>query len=96
MQKLTQSGQPEQSFGLTSAENQDKETLDSNIHRPIVNSPFWLRKYKDTGYFVTLGKYRLTPEEPTEEAALSYVKVDNWEFLLTTVAAMIDQVKKPD
>lgn len=91
MQNSTNSNQQEQSYGLTNAENQNKEVLDSSVNKPIEGTPFWMRKYPDTGYFATLGKHRITDEEPTEEAVLYQMQHDNWNFQCTLIMAIVEE-----
>ena len=60
-------------------------------HEKYPNSPFYLRKYADSGWFATLGRHRITEEETTKEALIERLEKKDWDLLLTCMSATVDE-----
>lgn len=61
---------------------------------PIENTPFNLVRHKEQGYFISLQNYILTPyyEHPTD--ARRQVDIENWSFMASFIAAIIQMHNK--
>lgn len=72
--------------------NTDKKQL--TLNRPIKGTPFTLTGNDETGYFLVLGKYRLTEPERTPEEAVEKLDTETWEIVSRLCAAYIDFEKR--
>lgn len=79
-----------QENSLTSSDIKGRDVEDISEHKRYKDTPFFIRKIGDSGYFATLGKYRVTDEEPTKEAIEDIIDSKEWEFLLTCVTACVN------
>lgn len=61
------------------------------IHEEIENTPFTITGNKEKGYFVRMGKYRLTEYHKNKEDAIYLI---NWTNILTLICAIIDHDKQ--
>lgn len=80
----------------TNAEKQDdssKSGNDNSVHIQYENTPLFIRKYPDSGYFATLGSHRVTDEFEKIDDLTKKIDRKDWELLLTCVSAMIHQFK---
>lgn len=78
----------------TNAEKQDGNSNSNgeSIHEKYLNTPFFLRKYADTGWFATLGKHRITEEEPSKEALIERLEKRDWDLLLTIISTSVEEI----
>lgn len=94
-QERTQNGQH---FAV---ENQNKETsFDQNnqlIERePIDGTPFYCVGNLETGFFIALGKYRLTEPKPSVYECMKQLQDNQWHIimnLIITIQSTIEEVK---
>lgn len=87
--------QEQKQFGIH-AEGTDKQNSNSEhlVQRePIKGTPFVLTNIGD-GWFVTLGKYRVTENYETMEGAGTKVDVKNWEFLNNVIGVVTRETIK--
>lgn len=59
---------------------------------PIEGTPFTLVTVKERGTFVALGRMRLTDSYEREADAVKQVNVNNWEFTIAVIYAVVDAV----
>lgn len=88
--------QPQENLQNYAAETHThKESSPSKItSRALDNSPFLIIGDQEEGYFLALGKYRISEHFNTPEEVITYTKKEfNWE-LLTTVMLTITQIAK--
>lgn len=82
-QHSTKTAQEQQSHTPKSAENNPKENSSEIIEREqIENTPFWILKTEE-GYFLVMGKYRLSETYPTQIHVLTYLQDNHWQIILT-------------
>lgn len=89
--------------GHTTAKDQTKSKSTSNEdnllvdREPLPNTPFEIIGNKEKGYFVALGKYRLTDTAKTKKETLNYItNFDNvydiaLKMIITLTSAMIQE-----
>ncbi len=77
-----------------SLENMSKETINSASSsnelvevKPIPNTPFAAVKV-DTGWFLCIGKYRLSEILDSEEAVIEDAKDTSWDRLMQVILAV--------
>jgi len=78
-----------------SVEEQTKQNSNSELlqRKPIEGTPFEAVNTGE-GWFLTLGKYKLTDkkEDIVELLEETKVKETNWEFLITTMSVIIESI----
>ena len=73
---------------------QNKESFSSEEmvqYKKIPNSPFEIIKH-EKGYFVAMGKQRLTPDLETEEEV--YKLMDTWDFKSMVIIVICESIVK--
>lgn len=87
MSNSTNQKQGEQLNTQNSAEETHKSNSYKLIDREAMeNTPFVIVGNEDTGYFGTLGKYKITENFPTKEAVTNHVETYTWEIIMKIVA----------
>lgn len=73
-----------------------EETL-SNVYgtenTPIPNTPFRLIGNKKTGWSAALGKYQITPTQPTKHLVIADLERDKWNIITNMIILMPDIMK---
>lgn len=64
-------------------------------HR-IEDSPFWIIGNATDGYFLSLGKHRLTELKPSITDVKEHLKTHTWEIILQLIVAVIETDKEID
>lgn len=68
---------------LNAEESPTKQKSSELVEREqIVDTPFWIIGNKETGYFLTMGKYRLTEPMKTKTAVRTYLRANTWNVTL--------------
>ena len=75
---------------LTNASETATESKKLISNEPIDGTPFHLVGSEEVGYFISLGKYRLTEPSKKEEDALMKLSSEKWQIVARLVAAYID------
>lgn len=69
------------------------ETHNNESHlitrNPVENTPFAVVGNNENGYFLTMGKYRLTDNFQNEEDVIYYLENNTWEIIVTLMTAII-------
>lgn len=73
------------------------ETLNKDsgelIHREkIENTPFYLVGTEEKGYFLTMGKYKLTENQPTKQQALNDLTNERWNIVMRMSAIIHESI----
>lgn len=82
----------------TSAEeNQNKEISSNNpkelLHREkIEGSPLWIVGTEEHGYFVSMGKHRLTESQPTISKARELLTYEQWNIIANMIVQIVNSM----
>lgn len=75
-------------------EFQDKPNSSNLVIREeIKGTPFHLINYNNEGWFVALGKYRMTETGKDKEELIKMVENKDWTLILDTIAVLTENVK---
>lgn len=86
MSKSTKKHTLESSNGQTNAEENPHSRNYSLIHREKVpNTPFEIVGNEETGYFLALGRYKLSQPTPTIDEAYAKLIDEQWNIILNLV-----------
>lgn len=79
---------------------QNKENSSELLHQEkIVGTPLTIVGNEDKGYFIALGRYRLTEPIETIDAAYGLLESQQWNIISNMIATMIsinEEMKKED
>lgn len=85
----------EKSNGQSDISQTHKEESSKNTQlveqQPIENTPFWLTKDPESGWFIRWHKYRLTQGFNTPEEAEQVLENNQWNFLAIWIAAITQE-----
>lgn len=83
---------------------QNKEQSSEELHQlveriPITGTPFHTVGNKEQGYFLTLGKYRVSDEFKTKEDLETYIHNENiqnhsWDLIMHLIFTILEYQKK--
>lgn len=79
---------------LTSAEETEASKKQLISREEIPGTPIIVAGNKDTGYFLALGRYRLTETMDTKEGAVMLLELETWNVISRLIAAYIDFEKQ--
>lgn len=69
----------------------DQDDNDQLIEREqIPNTPFWIIGNKTDGYYLVMGKYRLTEVKNTKEEVKTHLLENIWHVILSMIIAVND------
>lgn len=57
----------------------------------ITNTPFSLVGHPAHGYFIALGKHRITPMQTSPKKALEQLDKNKWEIIINTIVNVVEQ-----
>lgn len=78
-------------------ENQNREQSSNTelIHRErVIGTPFSVVGNEESGYFVTLGMYKISPHYPTLNEAKEAVEQDKWDIIINVFYALHQLTQK--
>lgn len=73
---------------LTSVdENPNNEPSSEELveREPIENTPFWILGNVTDGYFLAMGKFRVSPVFDEKSEVLDYMLIQQWNLILTII-----------
>jgi len=80
---------------ILNTQSNTEETLNKNSHlttnEPIEETPFRLVGNTETGYAITMGKYRLTKWTKTKEEALNKLETESWNIIANMIVVINEQ-----
>lgn len=79
---------------LINAVETDTDSKQLNLNRPIKGTPFTLSGNEEIGYFLSIGKYRITEPTYTPQEAIEKLDTETWEIVSRLCAAYIDFEKR--
>lgn len=90
MSKSTKLKQQEALHTLTNADaNQDKEPSSELLERITVpGSPFTVCGNQEMGYFLTMGKYRLSEAQESKDAVLEYLDKEHYNVVFNLIITL--------
>lgn len=91
MSKEVHTEQAELLHTQTSAEETNNKNSRLIIHEEIEGTPFIITGNEETGYFVRMGKYRLTEYHKDKKNAEFQL---NWTNIMTLICAIVDHDKQ--
>jgi hypothetical protein len=82
------------SSGSTNVSETDKKNSSSELikRNRIANTPFVAIKTDEGGWFLTMGKYRVSEEYETEEEVIKLVKTKDWELLMNIMTVVTESL----
>lgn len=85
--------QQEQLRSQMNAEDQIKLESGELIHREQVeNTPFWIVGNEENGYFLTIGKYRITEHRTSIDGVKNDLENKKWYIILTLIGIITEQI----
>lgn len=63
---------------------------------PIQNSPFWVVGDKEQGYFLIMGRWRISEIYTTKEKAIGALETDKWNIILRITGCMCEDIHKTE
>ncbi|AXH75282.1 MAG: hypothetical protein [Microviridae sp.] len=84
---------------LTTAEGTKANNKELISNESIKGTPFKITGNEDLGYFLSMGKYRLTEPTKTKEEVLNELEENKWQIICRTIHAYIafnEEVKNLD
>lgn len=83
------------SSNLQSSAQENRKSLSPSLtHEPIENTPFVLVGTEETGYFVGIGSYRLTPTLKTVQEVETFMGDHMWEIIVSLIQCVTDRMAK--
>lgn len=80
---------PENEASYMNALNQDNSNSSKLIEREIIQgSPMWAIGNVEEGYYIVLGKYRLTEKSETMADALKLLEIEKWNIIIRAIIAI--------
>lgn len=77
----------------TSVENSNSDNNNSLPElltiEPLENTPFKVVGNDETGYFIALGKYKITNHYEDATKAIEYLKTNQWNVIISMVGAIL-------
>ena len=70
------------------AQNKEKSSELLEMDK-VENTPFHVVGSNDQGFFIALGKYRISTVQPTKESAIEWVSKNMWTVVLILVDTLI-------
>lgn len=93
MQKKQSSEQEELLQSQNNVNVADNKNYNLATNEPIDGTPFRLIGTKENGYFIVLGKYRITEIKETEGEALELLITNNWDIIAALILIFIREDK---
>lgn len=80
----------------TNVEEKENNSTSSEliIREKIEGTPFTLIKLESTGWFLTLGKYRMSEPVDNKEELIQKVIDKDWNLILDTICTLTEDVPK--
>jgi len=80
-----------QNADLPVSNNSNSQLLD---RKPLKNTPFELVGNQETGYFIALGRFRITEPAPTKEEAKLKLSEERWNIITQMITTLTDAMIK--
>lgn len=85
-----------QQYALENDHNNSNSNSDNNtelIERvQLLNTPFHVVGNKDTGYMLTLGRYKITDIVPTRVEAIELLATEQWNIITRVVTTLHEAI----
>lgn len=89
VQSLLQKLSPKRPNSESNSDEKIKQLLNKE---EIPNTPFTLVKTQE-GYFITMGKYRLSQAHKTKEKAIQDLTINQWHHIATIAIIMAENIQ---
>lgn len=74
---------------LNNVEETHKENYSLIMREKIEKTPFHIIGDEEKGYFIALGKYRVTEPTKTPEEAIQKLDIEKWNILVDVITIII-------
>lgn len=71
-------------------ESSKKTSSEKQVNEQIKDSPIWIRGNDESGYFATLGDYRITDENKDYDQVMEEVMMPDMPMICRIITVMID------
>lgn len=91
--------QPRPMLELLNSQLSAKDQLSSDstelfTREQIEKTPFWIIGDETNGYFLVMGKYRLTQGHKTPQEVKNHLQENMWDIILTMALVIYNDVKQ--
>lgn len=77
---------------LNAEETHNKNSSELIFREAIEHTPFYLVGTEENGYFITMGRFKLTENQPTKEKAINQLTIEQWNIVMRMSAIIHESI----